>query len=102
MDRHELWKNIDNYKRYIFLKNELKHLLFKSVKKNKHLPFTKRYQASYYESSFYKKNSINKIRNRCIRSGRVWSVNKRTRLGRFTLRFESYKSTIPGFQRASW
>ena len=25
MDRHELWKNIDNLKRHLFLKNEVKH-----------------------------------------------------------------------------
>lgn len=102
MDRHSLWKNIDNIKRSLFLKNEIKQCLFKSIKKNKFLPYSKRYQAQYYQSAFHKNSSINKIRNRCIISGRVWSVNRKTRYGRFTLRFESYKSTLPGFQRASW
>lgn len=102
MDRHDLWKNIDNLKRHLFLKNEVKQLIFKSIKRNKFIPYTKRYQSQYYQSTFHKNKSINKIRNRCVVSGRVWSVNRKTQYGRFTLRTEAYKSIIPGLQRASW
>lgn len=102
MDRHDLWKNTDKLKRHLFLKNEIKQNLYKSIRKNRFISYTKRYQALYYQSLFHKNKSINKIRNRCIISGRVWSVNRKTNYGRFTLRFESYKLTIPGFQRSSW
>lgn len=102
MDRHFLWKNIDNLKRSAFLKNEVKQLMFKSVKHNKFVPYARRYQIQYLQSTFHKNKSLNKVRNRCVVSGRVWSVQSKTRYGRFTLRAEAYKSAIPGMQRASW
>jgi len=71
MDRHDLWQNIDNLKRHLFLKNEIKQLIFKSVKRNKFVTYTRRSQAQYYQSTFHKNTSINKIRNRCVLSGRV-------------------------------
>jgi len=71
MDRHDLWKNIDNLKRHLFLKHEVKRILFKSIQRNTLIPYTRRYQAQYYQSTFQKNKSINKIRNRCVISGRV-------------------------------
>ena len=42
------------------------------------------------------------ITHRCAFSGRVWSVNRKTRYSRFLFRTESYDGNIPGCRRASW
>ena len=102
MDRHKLWKSMDNYKRKFFLKNEFKKKILKSFVKSKCISQEKRYRAAFYLSTLPRISSITILRNRCVISGRVWSVNSKTRYSRFILRSESYKSNIPGLKRASW
>lgn len=46
-------------------------------------------------------SAITSINNRCVWGGRVWATNKKTGLGRFTIRKTIYDSNIPGFRRSS-
>ena len=102
MDRHNLWNSIDNFKRQVFLKGELKKLILKSVKKSKSINYSRRYQASYYLSNLPRINSKVVLSNRCVVSGRIWSVNRRTKYSRFVFRKEVASSNLPGCKRASW
>ena len=102
MDRYNLWINIDKYKRNMFLKSELKKLILKSIRKSKGTSYLRRYQASYYLGNLPRISSKVVLSNRCVVSGRVWSVNRKTRYSRFFFRTETGNSNIPGCKRASW
>lgn len=93
---------MDKYKRRFVLKNEFKKKILKSFIKSQCIAHEKRYQAAFHLSTLPRMSSITIIRNRCVISGRVWSVNSKTKYSRFILRRESYKSNIPGLKRASW
>lgn len=102
MDRHALWVLSDSMKRKLFLKVEIKRLLLRSFKRSRNIPLIKRYQASYYLTVLPKISSPNYYSNRCINSGRVWSVSKKTNSNRFIFRRDVFNSNLPGFRRASW
>ena len=93
---------MDNYKRHCFLKNEFKKKILKSFLKNNAISQDKRYRAAFYLSMLPRFSSVTVMRNRCVISGRVWSVNSKTKYSRFALRNQIYKSYLPGMKRASW
>jgi len=102
MSRHDLWLMVDNYKRKVFLKNELKKKILKSIKVNKNTPYLRRYKAAYYLSNTPKFAGRSALVNRCVISARSFSVKKSTNYSRFVFRSEVAKSSIPGCRRASW
>jgi len=102
MIRENRWKTIDNFKRKLFLKNELKQILLLSLIKNNKLPLTYRYFAFYNKSKLIRLSSITQQKNKCAITGRVWSTVKLTKFSRFLFRTESNNGNLPGFQRASW
>jgi len=71
MDRHTLWIEMDNLKRQFFLKNELKRVLLKSIKKSKTVSYSRRYQASYYLTLLPRISTQSMSVKRCVVSGRV-------------------------------
>ena len=93
---------MDEVKRLLFIKSECKKNLLKSIKNSQKLSFYQRYKAAYYLSKIPRVVSITQLRNRCVISGRVWSVTKKTKYSRFVLRDNAYKANIPGLRRASW
>jgi len=93
---------IDNYRRKLFLKYEIKRILMNSIKQNQYIPRTYRYLALYSQSKLIRASSFTQQQNRCVQTGRIWSVNKYTYYSRFFFRTESYKGNFPGFRRASW
>lgn len=102
MSRHKLWISVDNYKRVIFLKYEIKRKLLKSIKYNVYIPLYKRYLALYFMSKLPRFSSSIYSNNRCVETGRVWHNHSKTNLSRFNLRTKIYQSNLPGFKRASW
>ena len=102
MDRHSLWIYMDNIKRSYVLRNELKRLILKSTRKAKTTSYVKRYQSAYHFSSLPRTSSSVMLSNRCVISGRVWGVTKKSQYSRFIFRNEAYSSNIPGCKRASW
>ena len=93
---------MDVIKRKMFIKTEIKRRLLKSLKTSHLVPFSRRYQAVCFLTRLPRISSVTQVRNRCVLSGRVWSVNNKTRYGRFILRDNAYNSNIPGLSRASW
>lgn len=102
MNRKLQWKMMDNYKRKIFLKNELKKKILYSISCNQNLPLLYRYLAYWNKNKISKLISIVQHRDRCVLTGRVWNVNHYTKISRFKFRSEIYKGNLPGFSRASW
>lgn len=102
MDRHDLWVTIDILKRKSFIKFEIKRKILKSVKRSHVVPIWRRYYSSYLLTKLPRITSKTISSNRCVISGRVWSVNKKTNYNRFIFRTETYSSNIPGCSRASW
>jgi small subunit ribosomal protein S14 len=102
MYRELQWKMTDNLKRKLFLKFELKKIILKSIMQSPYLPWTHRYLALYNKSKLIRLSSITQQKNKCVKTGRVWSTVKKTRYSRFVFRTESYQGNLPGFQRASW
>ena len=102
MIRENRWKYLDNLRRKLFVKNELKKILLKSIIKNTKLPLSYRYFALYNKSKLLRFSSITQQKNKCVINVRTWSTVKLTRYSRFLFRTESNKGNLPGFRRASW
>ncbi len=102
MIRENRWKTLDNFKRKLFLKHEMKKVLLCSLIKNNSLPLTYRYFAFYNQSKLLRISSISQQKNKCVITGRVWSTVKLTKFSRFIFRVESNNGNLPGFKRASW
>lgn len=71
MIRENRWKMIDNFRRKLFLKHELKRILVHSMVKNTKLPITYRYYAQFNKSKLLRFSSITQQKNKCVKSGRV-------------------------------
>ena len=102
MKRADQWILIDNYKRKYFLKFEIQKKLLKSLTKNSKLKLIQNYIAFLKQIKIKKNKSVIMHNNRCVRTGRTWSINRFTQYSRFYLRTEIYKGNIPGFKRSSW
>jgi len=102
MIREKQWIMLDNFKRKIFLKYELKKTILNSIILNSKIPLSYRYIAYYQKIKLPRKSNKSLHGNRCTLTGRIWTVTKQTRLSRFTFRTQSYSGNLPGFRRASW
>jgi len=100
--RQMQWNLLDVHRRKAYVKYELKNRLFKSILKNRTVPVGNRYAASYRRSTLPRKASITKVVNRCIQSGRQYTIIHKTRLARFPFRLQSYNGILPGVRRHSW
>jgi len=102
MNRRDRWKFLDKMRRKNFLKYELKKSLLSVIICNTKLPRTFRYYAIYNYSKISRSNSLVQHKNRCIKTGRIWSVVKPTKYSRFVFRNEVAYGNLPMFKRASW
>jgi len=102
MDRHNLWLNIDLYKRKSYLNYEVKKIILSSVRNSKKASYIQRYKSSFYLTLLPRISSKNQINNRCVFSGRNRGVSRKTNYSRFYARSEIYEGSIPGFRRSSW
>lgn len=71
MIREKRWIALDNYRRKMFLKYELKRLILKSVTKNETIPYSVRYGALFQKNQLIRFSTIGAQRNRCVLTGRV-------------------------------
>lgn len=102
MNRGKQWIFVDNFKRKLFLKYELKKILLKSIQFNSRIPMTYRYFSFYQKIKTPRWSTLIQIVNRCSVTGRALSVSKKTHYSRFVFRTHSYRGDLPGFKRASW
>lgn len=102
MKRKNQWILCDNLTRQFFIKNELKKKILNSISKNNYLPLSYKYLINYFKLKSARKSNYIQQTNRCVGTGRVWSVLKLTNYSRFLFRTNSYKGNLPGFKRSSW
>lgn len=102
MSRQLQLKSLDNFKRKIFIKYEIKKKILICIIKNKSLKNVYRYYAYFNYIKISRFSNIIKQKNRCIISGRSWSTEKITKYSRFVFRDKSNTGNLPGFKRASW
>jgi small subunit ribosomal protein S14 len=102
MIREQQWILLDNYRRKMFLKFELKRLILKSITKNETIPYTARYSALFQKNQLIRFSTIGAQRNRCVITGRVWNVLKKTKYSRFVFRNEAYDGHMPACRKATW
>lgn len=62
---------MDNLKRQLFLKQEIKKKILDSLIKNSYLPLSYRYLAFYNKVKINRRASINQQINRCVATGRT-------------------------------
>lgn len=102
MSRRKQWVLLDNFKRKLFIKYELKRTLLKSLINNTNVPLVYRYYAFFKKINNPRRSVLSQQKNRCVRSGRAWGTLNFTQYSRFVLRTESYKGNLPGFRKSSW
>lgn len=102
MNRKNQWILCDHLNRQLFIKNELKKKILNSLSKNNYLPLSYKFLINYFKLKSIRKSNYIQQNNRCVGSGRIWSVLKITNYSRFLFRSSSYKGNLPGFKRSSW
>lgn len=102
MSRKTQWILLDNFKRKYYLKKEIKYLILKSLLKNHFNMLFIRYFFFILKIRSKQKYSIIQQNNKCVKTGRIKSLNKFTKYSRFIFRNEIYSGNLPGFKRASW
>nr|YP_009310477.1 ribosomal protein S14 [Pyramimonas parkeae]AOT98962.1 ribosomal protein S14 [Pyramimonas parkeae] len=95
-------KQIDQYRRKLFSKNEVKRLLYKAIAKDMSLNKKIREKAACKLMSYPKNASITRLRNRCIITGRSRGIYQKFKLSRLNFRRLAVKGLIPGIFKASW
>nr|ANA57045.1 ribosomal protein S14 [Pyramimonas parkeae] len=95
-------RHIDQYRRQLFSKNEVKRLLYKAIAKDISLNNKIREKAICKLMSYPKNASITRLQNRCIITGRSRGVYQRFKLSRLSFRRLAVKGLIPGVFKASW
>jgi ribosomal protein S14 len=101
-ERQVQWNFLDTNRRKAYIKFEIKNKLCKSIIKNNKTTLSIRTLAAFKQSHLPRISSITKVVNRCVRTGRQFSVIHKTQLSRFPFRFQSYDGALPGVRRNSW
>jgi ribosomal protein S14 len=81
---------LDKLRRKSYIKVELRRMLLRSATKSNSTPLFHRYTAQFGLTHLPRRGSRNKIRNRCISSGRTWNVIRKSRYSRFEFRVNAY------------
>ncbi len=92
----------DKKKRQNYLKTEKNYSLLKSLYQNCNLSESVRWKAFYYLSVLSQKNSLVKIKNRCVLTGRGRFLSRRFRLSRLALQKLARNGKISGLRKSSW
>ena len=98
MNRQNLLKNLDNYKRKFFLKNEIKNKIL-NVKNNSYGSKLDLEAFRFLSVNISTTHKISKINNKCVNSGRNHNVFNKFKLSRFELRTSLKKNEISGVSK---
>ena len=101
MNRQEQWLLLDNFRRKMYFKKELRLKLLNTLQKNNLLKKSTTLFIKFQKASGQDQNFRTKPNNRCLISGRNHAVLKKTSTSRFFYRVSSYRSFLPGVRRYS-
>jgi ribosomal protein S14 len=92
---------LDNFKRHLFIKNEIQLQLLTAYKKTATTGNIFRAILNLDRKNLTRFSSKIQQSNRCVLSGRKRSVSKLTRMSRFRFQSMAYEGKLPGFMRSS-
>ncbi|KAL0557187.1 hypothetical protein IC582_005705 [Cucumis melo] len=93
---------LDNYRRQLAAKFEVKRNLFKAICNDPSLPKDVREEHRYKLSKLPRNSSFTRLRNRCIFTGRPRGVYQLFRMSRIVFRELAKKGLVMGVKKASW
>ena len=79
-----------------------KRAKLKAIIQDRELPMEERFQATLKLAELPRNSAKNRIRNRCVLTGRSRSVSRKFRLGRSKLRELASRGELPGVTKSSW
>lgn len=86
MKREEKNIMIDWIKKKLFLKNEIKSIIIKSIFQNRYIPNVKRCYMKVVNTRIKKKSSISSQKKRCVITGQSNSVYKNFEINRHVVK----------------
>jgi small subunit ribosomal protein S14 len=92
----------DKRKRQNYFKIEKNYILSKGLYQNRNLSESMRWIDFYYLSVLSQKNSLVKIKNRCVLTGRGRFLSRHFRLSRLALQKLARNGKISGLRKSSW
>ncbi|KAH9602526.1 hypothetical protein KSS87_002088 [Heliosperma pusillum] len=93
---------LDYHRRQLAAKHELKRKLYKAMWRDSDLPSNMREKARYKLSKLPRNSAFNRLRNRCIFTGRPRAVYEKFRMSRIVFRELASKGELLGVKKASW
>lgn len=96
-------RNIGDYhRRQLAAKYELRRKLYKSLCRDSEVPANLKEKFRYKLSKLPRNSAFNRVRNRCIFTGRPRAVYEKFRMSRIVFRELAKKGELNGVQKASW
>ncbi|KAL9234793.1 hypothetical protein vseg_009619 [Gypsophila vaccaria] len=93
---------LDYHRRQLAAKHELRRNLYKAMWMDTDLPSSMREKARYKLSKLPRNSAFNRLRNRCIFTGRPRAVYEKFRMSRIVFRELASKGELLGVKKASW
>ncbi|KAK9692322.1 hypothetical protein RND81_09G256300 [Saponaria officinalis] len=93
---------LDYHRRQLAAKHELRRKLYKAMWRDTDLPSSEREKARYKLSKLPRNSAFNRLRNRCIFTGRPRAVYEKFRMSRIVFRELASKGELLGVKKASW
>ena len=92
----------DQKRRYLFLKNELKRVQYKSIIRNSSIAGVTKDQSVIRLNQINRNSSKVRIKNRCVLTGRGKAVYRFCRLSRIRFRELAAQGLLLGVSKSSW
>lgn len=102
MRREEKNIMIDWIKKKLFLKNEIKSVIIKSIFQNRYIPNVKRCYMKVVNTRIKKKSSISSQKKRCVITGQSNSVYKNFEINRHVVKRFNNVGLIQGVTVKKW
>ena len=102
MKREEKNIMIDWIKKKLFLKNEIKSIIIKSIFQNRYIPNVKRCYMKVVNTRVKKKSSISSQKKRCVITGQSNSVYKNFEINRHVVKRFNNVGLIQGVTVKKW
>ncbi|KAL9248357.1 hypothetical protein vseg_021688 [Gypsophila vaccaria] len=93
---------LDYHRRQLAAKHELRRKLYKAMWSDTNLTSSEREKARYKLSKLPRNSAFNRLRNRCIFTGRPRAVYEKFRMSRIVFRELASKGELLGVKKASW
>lgn len=93
----------DHLRRLMVQEHEAERTLYKAMQSDKSLPLDIRMSVSrLFETEMPRDAAANRVKNRCVMTGRSRSVSRFARVSRIMLRQLAHIGLLPGVSKATW